>query len=355
MRTKNDKVVFFIDDIAAQNYKTRGRIMNWIICLIAAAGNAALAAGAVASEQTPGDIAPASAQGEDASATAPNDLTLVWSDEFEGDQIDPDKWSHEVDCWGGGNEERQCYTDRSENSKVSDGFLTITARKEWMRGSALPEQLRKTPEDQEKMAVQPFSSAKLVTKDKAQWLYGRIEARAKLPTGQGTWPAIWMLPAEDTYGAWAASGEIDIMEAVNLGASCKKCKDKVENRIHGTLHFGGEWPRNVYKGQDTELPQSADGFHVFAVEWKEGEISWFVDGEKYSTLTSKSWRSASRLGRKSKHAPFDHPFYLIINLAIGGHLSEQNNDRGIDPAGYPKEMLVDWVRVYQRAEPEPVE
>jgi beta-glucanase (GH16 family) len=301
------------------------------------------AANATADETTASD-----AGQEQNAATAKEGWTLVWSDEFDGVEIDPAKWSHDVDCWGGGNEERQCYTDRPENSAVSDGYLTVTAQREWMRGSALPAHMRKTPEDAEKMALQPFSSARLVTKGKADWLYGRFEARAKLPEGQGAWSAIWMLPSEDTYGGWAASGEIDIVEAVNLGASCKRCAGGIENRIIGTVHFGGEWPENVYKGEYQELPESEDGFHVFAVEWKEGEISWFVDDIKYSTLTSRSWRSSTRLGRKSRHAPFDHPFYLIINLAIGGHLAEQNNDGGIDLDAFPKSMMIDWVRVYQR-------
>ena len=278
------------------------------------------------------------------------DWSLVWADEFDGNAIDPAKWSFEVDCWGGGNEERQCYTQRIENAFVADGMLSIVARKEWMRGSALPERLRETPEDAEAMKVQPFSSAKLVTKGKADWLYGRIEVRAKLPYGQGMWPAIWMLPAEDKYGDWAASGEIDILEAVNLGAECKKCKDKKENRIYGTLHFGGEWPKNTYKGKDTALPESEDGFNVFAIEWKEGEISWFVDGEKYSTLTSRDWRSTTRAGRKSKHAPFDHPFYLILNVAVGGHLAADKNEGGISTEGFPKSMQVDWIRVYQKTD-----
>ena len=217
-----------------------------------------------------------------------------------------------------------------------------------MRGSALPKNLRKTKEDEEQLTVKPFSSAKLTTKGKADWKYGRIEARAKLPGGQGLWPAIWMLPAEETYGAWAASGEIDIVEAVNLGAECNKCPDGKENKIYGTVHFGGEWPKNAYKGEETALPETPDGFHVFAVEWKEGEISWFVDDVKYSTLTSRSWRSSTQLGRKSRHAPFDHPFYLILNVAVGGHLPEDKNEGGVNLEGFPKTMLVDWVRVYQR-------
>lgn len=314
----------------------------------------AMTLGLTAHAAAPADVAGADASQAEAAASdlqpAKEGWTLVWADEFAGDEIDLTKWSHDIDCWGGGNEERQCYTDRADNSKVEDGFLHIIAKREWMRGSALPRHLRKTPEDAEQMTVQPFSSAKLVTKGKADWLYGRIEARAKFPPGQGVWSAIWMLPAEDSYGSWAASGEIDIVEAVNLGASCKQCKGEPWNSVYGTLHFGGEWPKNIYKGEDQALPQSSDGFHVFAVEWKEREISWFIDDVKYSTMTSRDWRSSTRLGRKSKHAPFDHPFYLILNLAIGGNLAEQNNDGGINTEGFPKTMLVDWVRVYQRPE-----
>ncbi|MEL6370293.1 MAG: glycoside hydrolase family 16 protein [Pseudomonadota bacterium] len=284
------------------------------------------------------------------SAKAEAGWTLVWSDEFSGDKINPDNWSHDIDCWGGGNDEKQCYTERPENSSVSDGYLSVVAQREWMRGSALPAHMRKTPEDAEKMTVQPFSSARLTTKGKADWLYGRFEVRAKFPGGQGVWPAVWMLPADETYGTWAASGEIDIVEAVNLGTKCRKCEDKKENRIYGTLHFGGEWPENVYNGEDTHLKETKDDFHVYAIEWREGEISWFVDGEKYSTLSSNSWRSTTREGRKSRHAPFDHPFYLIINLAVGGNLAESKNDGGVSTEGFPKTMLVDWVRVYQRAD-----
>ena len=131
--------------------------MNWIDRLLATIGATALTLGVSANAEAPAEQTVAD------TATPGSGWTLVWSDEFDGDRIDPEKWSHEVDCWGGGNEERQCYTNRLENSAVSDGFLIITARKEWMQGSALPKHLRNTPEDHEKMMVQPFSSAKLVT------------------------------------------------------------------------------------------------------------------------------------------------------------------------------------------------
>lgn len=274
---------------------------------------------------------------------------LVWSDEFDGDMIDPEKWSFDVDCWGGGNDERQCYTDRAENAGVRDGNLEIIARQEWMRGSALPFHLRNTPEDAAKTEVKPFSSAKLTTRGKADWTYGRFEIRARLPEGQGTWPAIWMLPADEAYGPWAASGEIDIMEAVNLGEPCRSCPGKVEDRVLGTIHFGGPWPENTYKSEETHMAATADGFHVFAVEWREGEIVWFVDGEEYGKRTSRSWRSTTKEGRASKNAPFDKAFYMILNLAIGGNLAESRNEEGVSLEGYPKTMLVDYVRVYKPA------
>lgn len=285
---------------------------------------------------------------------APDGWKLVWSDEFDGDQIDPSKWGFDVDCWGGGNAERQCYTSRPENAHVKDGVLNIVARRETAAGPALPLHLREAaPEDErDEIKAQPFTSARLTTRGKADWTYGRFEARARAPKGQGTWSAIWMLPTENFYGGWAASGEIDIMEVVNHGTTCDKCSGGIENRALGTIHYGGEWPRNKYKGQDVELTPTDDGFHIYAVEWKEGEIKWFVDGNHFLTLTSKDWASAALFSKKPKSAPFDRPFHLIMNLAIGGHLSEDTNDRGVDLEGYPKALEVDWVRVYQRVDGE---
>ncbi|UTW58746.1 glycoside hydrolase family 16 protein [Kordiimonas sp. SCSIO 12603] len=280
----------------------------------------------------------------DAKADAP-EWQLVWSDEFTGYQIDREKWQFDIDCWGGGNNEKQCYTALPENASVSGGFLKITAHHKTSTGYALPLHLRK---GEDEMRELPFSSARLVTRGKAAWRYGRFEIRAKLPEGQGTWPAIWMLPRKNRYGSWAASGEIDIMEAVNLGARCDECSGGKENRILGTLHYGAEWPENTHKGSDITLPISPDGFHIFAVEWKQGEISWFVDGQKYSSLTSEDWFSAGGKAKGSVYAPFDQPFYLILNLAVGGKLAEERNEKGVDVEDFPKSMLVDWVRIYQR-------
>lgn len=275
---------------------------------------------------------------------------LVWSDEFGGTKIDQSKWSHETDCWGGGNEERQCYTDSPKNSFVEDGFLYIKALKESATGYALPEKMRADADDPNATKRQPFTSARLNTKGKADWRYGRVETRAKMPKGQGTWSAIWMLPTEEIYGSWAASGEIDIVEAVNHGTKCKQCTGEKENRIIGTIHYGGEWPKNTHKGKKAALKPSPDGFHTYAVEWKQGEISWFVDGEKYSTLTAKDWKSPNlRVSKNNPAAPFDQPFHLIMNLAIGGHLSESENEGSVDLKGYPKSLIVDWIRVYQRS------
>ncbi len=271
---------------------------------------------------------------------------LLWSDEFEGDRLDPGKWSQETDCWGGGNRERQCYTGRPGNASVRDGVLTIMARRERTRGLALPRHLRGTAEEAGRMASKPFSSARLTTQGKADWRYGRIAVRARLPEGQGTWPAIWMLPAHDAFGKWAASGEIDIMEAVNLGAPCKACAGGRENHVLGTLHYGGVWPANSFKSAETQMQPSPDGMHIFEIEWSAGRIDWFVDGRLYASQTSATWFTQAS-GDAPAGAPFDRPFHLILNLAIGGGLPEGRNLRGVSSAGFPKAMVVDWVRIYR--------
>lgn len=280
-----------------------------------------------------------------APAAAADDWTMVWSDEFDGDKIDRSKWGFDVDCWGGGNDEHQCYTKSPRNAAIEDGKLVITARYERVTGPALPEHLRRTSATPEAEATRDISSARLTTRGKASWRYGKVEVRAKLPQGQGTWPAIWMLPEKDRYGTWAASGEIDILEAVNLGVPCAKCPGGRENTILGTLHFGGKWPNNKHKGEEVPFPEVLDGgFHTYAIEWGPERITWQVDGKTYAVRTADEW---STTGSKARGAPFDQPFHLILNLAIGGKLAETRGLGGVRLDGYPKRMEIDWVRVWQ--------
>ncbi|GAA4774036.1 glycoside hydrolase family 16 protein [Novosphingobium ginsenosidimutans] len=280
-----------------------------------------------------------------APAAAADNWTMVWSDEFDGDKIDRSKWGFDVDCWGGGNDEHQCYTKSPRNATIEDGKLVITARYERVTGPALPEHLRRTSATPEAEATRDISSARLSTRGKASWRYGKVEVRAKLPQGQGTWPAIWMLPEKDRYGTWAASGEIDILEAVNLGVPCAKCPGGRENTILGTLHFGGKWPNNKHKGEEVPFPEVLDGgFHTYAIEWGPERITWQVDGKTYAVRTADEW---STTGSKVRGAPFDQPFHLILNLAIGGKLAETRGLGGVRLDSYPKRMEIDWVRVWQ--------
>lgn len=308
---------------------------------------ALMAAGCAAADERPKKIEQWVAMpGEGATRTPASEAgwQLVWADEFDGSEIDRSKWSFNVDCWGGGNEERQCYRDDPSNAGIEDGKLVITARKEEHTGPAYPPHVKASMPDPDAIWTKPFTSARLVTKGNASWKYGRIEVRAKLPQGQGTWPAIWMLPENDAYGTWAASGEIDILEAVNLGVACEKCPGGVENTILGTLHFGSEWPDNAYHSTNTHAPDVLDGFHTFGIVWAPGKIEWTYDGRVFATKEPDVWWSG---GSEAPHAPFDQPFHLILNLAIGGGLAEGRGLGGVDETGFPKRMEVDWVRVWK--------
>ncbi|RDC60842.1 Licheninase [Alteripontixanthobacter maritimus] len=272
--------------------------------------------------------------------------TLVWSDEFDGTAINAAKWSFDVDCWGGGNDERQCYTDDARNAFVADGILNIVARKGDTTGPAFPPYLQDTAAKKIATRTQPYSSARMVTKGKAAWKYGRIDVRAKLPQGQGTWPAIWMLPEDNVYGSWAMSGEIDIMEAVNWGVPCAKCPGGKENTVLGTLHFGGAWPDNLLDSTEAPLAGSIDEFHTYTVIWREGHFLWAVDGVSFASKTAADW---STTATDAPNAPFDQDFHLILNLAIGGGLPEERGLKGVSPEGFPKRFAIDYVRVWQCA------
>jgi len=283
-----------------------------------------------------------------------SDWNMVWSDEFDSDTINSQNWTHEVNCDGGGNQEKQCYTDSAENSYVTDGILSLVA---------LPA---------EEGAELPYTSARMITRYKADFKYGRIEISAKLPSGQGSWPAFWMMPTDEEYGGWPRSGEIDILEAVNL-----KTVDEegvVESNTHGTLHYGKAWPDNSHSGQSYNLESGAnpaDDFHTYAIEWQEGEIRWYVDSYLYATQRQSSVRYNSKdeavglahkgwfteyydqlTGELTTHwnsAPFDKNFYLILNFAVGGDWPENTNNTGVDATafGANNKFEVDYVRVYQ--------
>ncbi len=283
-----------------------------------------------------------------------SDWKLVWSDEFNGSSIDSRKWTHEVNCLGGGNNEKQCYTDSDTNSYVNNGTLHIVA---------LPA---------EEGAEKPYTSARINSRYNADFKYGRIEIKAKLPSGQGSWPAFWMMPTDETFGGWPKSGEIDILEAVNLGTV--DSEGNVETKVYGTLHYGRESPNNSRSGKSYTMPNGvnpASDFHTYAIEWQEGEIRWYVDNYLYATQRQSEVRYNARgeaVGLKHRgwfveyfdlltgelttywnKEPFDQYFYLILNLAVGGDWPENVNNLGIDSEAFAngQHFEIDYVRVYQ--------
>ncbi|MGJ8697542.1 MAG: glycoside hydrolase family 16 protein [Verrucomicrobiaceae bacterium] len=258
-----------------------------------------------------------------------NQWVPVWADEFDGDTIDPAKWSHEENGYGGGNNERQYYSTDPKYSFVKDGMLNLKAYKD--------------PFTTVDGKVSPYTSARLRTLYRGDWKYGKFEVRAKLPSGEAIWPAIWMLPTNSPYGGWASGGEIDIMES----------RGKDVHMTFGTLHFGAPWPDNVHKGQTFDFPEknAAEDFHTYTVEWKKDDISWFLDGKKWQTINKEDWWSSA--DRESLTAPFDQPFHLIINLAVGGDNFFEGTGQlpiNMKDSEFPQTMLIDYVRVSQWAE-----
>lgn len=268
----------------------------------------------------------------------------VWSDEFDGDTLDSTKWEEEISCWGGGNNERQCYTNRTRNVEVVNGLLRLMAYEETFTGPEFPQDWVNTGGQ----ITRQYTSGKVRTIGLADWKYGRFEARIKLPKGQGTWPAFWMLPADSKYGTWPLSGEIDIMEAVNLDAACTNCEGSTTQNISsGAIHFGAERPNNKFISSEVTLPNGTDSYHVFAVEWGEGRINWFVDDVLFQTRTHADWFTDTVSKAENANAPFDENFYMMLNFAVGGNFPEDTNEGRFDPASFPDQMLIDWVRVYQ--------
>ena len=243
-------------------------------------------------------------------ATAtPSDWSLVWSDEFNGTSIDESKWAYEVQGSHWVNNELQSYTNhRAENARVENGHLIIEGRHDWYNGSE-------------------YSSARLKTQGKASWKYGRVEARIQLPGGWGTWPAFWMMPDNQSRG-WPACGEIDIMEEVGYD----------QDSIHATTHSQTyNWKGAQQRTSATNVGGVTTGYHTYAVEWYPDHLDMFVDGNKYFTSPNDNTGDDAW--------PFDKNFHIILNLAIGG---DWGGAQGVDPNIWPRQMLVDYVRVYQR-------
>ncbi len=247
-------------------------------------------------------------------------LTLVWNDEFDGGALDPEVWffetgdGSEYGIPGWGNNEQQFYLP--DSAQLENGLLTITAR-------------------EEQVETFRFTSARINTRDRFAFQYGRIEARMRLPGGQGLWPAFWLLPQDSPYGTWAASGEIDIMEAINLGGSGG-------NTVYGTIHFGGESPANLSSGQSTLVATDATAdFHTYAIEWDAAEIRWYVDDVLYHM--ENNWSSTAG----AFPAPFDQPFHILFNVAVGGNWPGSPDASTV----FPVTMEVDWVRVYSGEAP----
>lgn len=279
---------------------------------------------------------------------------LVWADEFDGDVLDRTKWAPEVSCWGGGNDERQCYLDRPENVSVADGYLYLKAVPGKQSGPSVHMEHADYPGD---TRSQPYSSGKVRTRDLASWRFGRIEGRMQLPQGQGAWPAFWMMPQEDVHGGWPLSGEIDIMEAINLGAQCDDCDSGIEDRTSGAIHFGKRSPNNEHvskrralRSQSGQAGPPRTQFHTYAVEWGAGRIDWFVDGERFWSVEDDEWFSDAIVKTENPDGPFDEHFYVMLNFAVGGRWPEGDNAKGVDADAFPSDFVVDYVRVYQCAD-----
>jgi len=233
---------------------------------------------------------------------------LVWSDEFNtGLMPDTDKWAYDIGGNGWGNNELEYYTgSRTENARIENGNLVIEARKESYGGKN-------------------YSSARLLTKNKAQWTYGKFEIRARIPRGRGTWPAIWLLSASNNL-KWPDDGELDIMEEVGYAP----------NIIHGTVH------NKLYngangKGSSKFIADAQDSFHVYRLEWTNSQVTWSIDNVSFFTYYDPGFGADAW--------PYNKDFFLILNVAIGGNWG---GAQGIDDSIFPQSMLVDYVRVYQK-------
>ncbi len=225
---------------------------------------------------------------------------LVWSDEFDGTSVDASAWNFETGGNGWGNNEKQYY--QASNATESNGYLVITAKKETVGSNG-------------------YTSARMTTQAKKEFKYGKIEARIALPVGQGLWPAFWMLGANINTINWPACGETDIMERINT-----------DSLVYGTIH----WDNNGHVQYGGSTATTPSDFHVYSITWDDTAIRWSVDSVKY--------KEASTYNSVNSTEEFQKPFFIILNLAVGGNWPGQI----IDDSKFPASMYVDYVRVYQK-------
>lgn len=232
---------------------------------------------------------------------------LIWQDQFDADELDPSKWQVQIGYTGASNKELQIYTNLQENIHLENSCLVFTALKKPFLGHL-------------------FTSARVATRGLFTCQYGRLEASIRIPTGKGMWPAFWMLGDDIGSVGWPKCGEIDIME--NKGGF----PDVVRGTIHGPAYSGDE---SIGKDYCTPGRSFSDAFHLYAIEWEPHEIRWYVDDFHYNTLTDKDVHG---------DWVFDHPFYIVLNLAIGGSWPGFPDDT----TQFPQRMVTDYVKVYSR-------
>ncbi|MXV50150.1 family 16 glycosylhydrolase [Pedobacter sp. HMF7647] len=240
------------------------------------------------------------------------ETTPVWSDEFDYNGLpNPEKWAYDIGGSGWGNNELEYYTNDQKNAGVANGKLTITARKESFGG-------------------RDYTSARLITKGKGDFLYGRFEIKAKLPAGKGTWPAIWMLPTDWAYGDWPKSGEIDIMEHIGYD------QDVIHISTHSEAYY---FKINTQKTAVKKIENASTEYHKYRMDWTPDSLKGFIDDQLIFSFANeytgyRAW-------------PFDKKFHLLLNVAVGG---DWGGAQGVDPSVFPAAMDVDYVRVYKMIE-----
>lgn len=286
---RQDDLMFFVELTAPENAKT---------------GEMSKATGTILNDGTwfpvdgKGFVAPASYSG----------MNLVWNEEFNGKLLNPVAWIHETGGTGWGNNELQNYTTSEKNAFLSGGYLVIEARKEQSGSNA-------------------YTSARIISKDKKTFTYGRIDIRAKLPSGKGIWPALWMLGNNISQVGWPACGEIDIMEYLGHETS----------KVYGTLHWGPKWDNHIYKGGNIMLSSGHfyEQFHVFSLLWTADKLTILLDNSPYFSLRKDEITGGEY--------PFDKPHFFILNVAVGGNWPGNPDNT----TQFPQRMIIDYIRVYQ--------